>query len=145
MLQIELEGLKREMKNKQVLLAQAGKAIELMEEQHNSEIQKLKREMRELQEAARNKPQVSQVSQLQRQYEPLDNSMQLYADAFNVRQSLLMPPPPSPAETEDQLRVAELHQQLQQYQQELEASKERERQLSEALESKEPEIQIKVH
>lgn len=82
--QVELESLRREMKGKQLLLAQAGKAIELMEEQHSSELQKLHREMAAL-EARFRHPVVQRLA------EPLDNSMQLYADAFNVRHSLLVP------------------------------------------------------
>lgn len=47
-------------------------------------------------------------------------------------------------EEADDSEVAELHRQLQQCLEELEASRERERQLADTLESKEPQIQIKV-
>ncbi|KAF4524779.1 hypothetical protein B566_EDAN014473 [Ephemera danica] len=166
-LKVELESLKHDMKNKQVLLAQAGKAIELMEEQHAQELNKLKQELQELQVQTRaSKTASSLPSYLQQRSIPLDNSMQLYVDAFSLRPSILMPPPIAPGSMidgqgdarlssqestentleslEQQQQIAELTQQLQQCMAELEACRERECNLSEALDSKEPDIQIKI-
>jgi hydrogenase maturation factor len=97
LLQVELEALKREMKSKQVLLAQAGKAIELMEEQHTAEMNKLRQEMTELEARVAKMPSAlpPHMQQFQR-HDRLDNSMQLYLDAFNVRPSMIMPALPFP-------------------------------------------------
>ncbi|XP_059473090.1 centrosomin isoform X2 [Neocloeon triangulifer] len=142
-LKVQMETLRREMQSKQVLLAQAGKAIEMMEEQHNSEMEKLRKEL-ESRPVSNGHPK------------PMENSMALYADAFDLPSSFLMPPPPPPGrgskvEKQDpevveslQLQINDLEQKLQNVSEELVSSQERERRLNEALESKAPEIQIKV-
>lgn len=78
-----METLRREMQSKQVLLAQAGKAIEMMEEQHTAEMEKLRKEYE-------SRPVTAMHPR------PMENSMALYADAFDLPSSFLMPPPPPP-------------------------------------------------
>ncbi|XP_065347476.1 centrosomin isoform X2 [Cloeon dipterum] len=132
-LKVQMETLRREMQAKQALLAQAGKAIEMMEEQHKAELHKLRRELA----AAAAAPK------------PAENSMALYADAFDLPASFLMPPPPPPPAAAPRTRpheaeLAELQQRLQDLAQQLDASQERERRLNDALDSRTPEIQIKI-
>jgi len=81
-----METLRREMQSKQLLLAQAGKAIEMMEEQHTAEMEKMRKE-HESRAAVAVHPR------------PMENSMALYADAFDLPSSFLMPPPPPPGRT----------------------------------------------
>jgi hypothetical protein len=82
-----METLRREMQSKQLLLAQAGKAIEMMEEQHTAEMEKMRKEHESRPAAVAAHPR------------PMENSMALYADAFDLPSSFLMPPPPPPGRT----------------------------------------------